>query len=434
MSKRSWRQTPLEEGISTPPRTGSDTSGITAHYRVSAETSGSNPISITSAPNSPAVESAATHVPDLDLPHQEEESGHATPIGPEDRAAATQDTAPDTPEDSSPAVSTEDQAAPPATSTDDTPTPAPPTQATEDDVGPNLHPFEDQAAQPTAAVAAASTPIAQAPVGAGAPGEDTAAGTPEESSPAASVEDQAAPPTLPTGEAAIINSTSHPTGSAFNFARIPTPTPTTSTQATEDNGGSNLNPSEDQAAPPTLPTNEAAIINTSIPTGSAFTFARIPTSTPTPSTHATEDVAGSSLNPSEDQAATLTGALGEDPGAPVIRPSGPAAVVEFLNGIQVLLTLAEGAINPAQGPLPTPITPASADQGAPRPVTAELAVRTVESFLLVVDVFQQDSKFVAAIALMDKVSHLLSQHLCKTFALCDVQLRQHPMRVPSDCR
>lgn len=385
------------------------------------------------------MESAAAH-----LPHLEEGTGPATLTGPEDRAAAIQDMAAGLREDSSPAVSTEDQAAPPALPTDEvatptptstptfTPTPSPPTQATEDDVGPNLHPSEDQAVHPTAAVVAASTPIAHAPVGVDALEDDTAAETTDDSTPAASVEDQAAPLILPSGEAAITTNSTH-TGSLFTFARTPTPTP--STHATEDEAGSEFHPSEDHAAPPTAPTDQAAIINsTPTATRSNFSFSPRPAPTPTPSTHVSEGDTGSNLNPSEDQAATLTEALREDPLALSPHPSGPSAAVEFLNGIQVLLTLAENAINPAQGTLPIPITPGSADQGASNPLTAELALHTVESFLLVVDVFQQDSKFVAAIALMDKVSHLLSQHLCKTLALCDVQLRQHPMRVPSDCR
>ena len=225
--------------------------------------------------------------------------------------------------------------------------------------------------------------------------QNTAAGTGDDSTLAASAEDQAAPSTLPADEAAMTTPTSDPISDS-----TPNPTPTPTTQATEDDVNTNLHSSQDQAV------------------------------------HPTSAEAGSSTSNAE--APVRADALGEDPAPPSTHPSGSSAAVhtqevvdevavdssaamqdQFMSGIQVLLRFAEGAINPAQGSLPNPITPGSADQGASNPPTAELVVHTVESFLIIVDVFQQDSKFTAAATLMDQVSHLLSQHSHTTFALCD---------------
>ena len=320
MSKRSWRQTPSEQALSTASRTGSDDSGIAAVYETPADTPTPDPTSTSphhSTPGSPTGDSAVTQHHQL-----EESTGHATPIGADDRAAATQDTAAGQPEDSTPAVSTENQAAPPILPADEAassistptsdpipdsnpnPTPTPTTQATEDETDINLHPSEDQAVHPTAAVAAASNPIAQTPMIAQAPVDAD--------------------------------------------ALDPAPAPAS-----------------------THPSGSSAVVHT-------------------------QEVV--------DEVAVDDSAAMQD---------------QFMSGIQVLLRFAEGAINPAQGPLPTPITPGSADQGAPNPLNADFALRTVDTLLGMVDNYQQDSNFTAAATLMDQVSHLLSHHSHTAFALCD---------------
>ena len=343
-----------------------------------------------------------------------------TPTGPEDRAVATRNTAAGTPEGSTPTVSTEDQAAPPALTSDEaainistpisdpipdsnTPTPDPtstsphhstPSSPTGDPAVTQHHQLEEGTGHAI-------------PIGAedrAAATQDTVAGQPEDSTPAVSTEDQAAPPILPADEAA--SSISTPTSDPISDS-TPNLTPTPTTQATEDDVNSNLHSSQDQAV------------------------------------HPTSAEAGSSTSNAE--APVRADALGEDPAPPSTHPSGSSAAVhtqevvdevavdssaamqdQFMSGIQVLLRFAEGAINPAQGSLPNPITPGSADQGASNPPTAELVVHTVESFLIIVDVFQQDSKFTAAATLMDQVSHLLSQHSHTTFALCDDPIETTP--------
>ena len=210
-------------------------------------------------------------------------------------------------------------------------------------------------------------------------------------------EDQAAPPTLPADEAA--SSISTPTSDPIPDS-TPNPTPTPTTQATEDDADTNFHSSEDQAVHPTSAVTNAS---TSIAEG------------PVDADALGEDPAPASTHPSGSSAAVHTQEVVDE----VAVDSSAAMQDQFMSGIQVLLRFAEGAMNPAQGPLPTPITPGCADQGAPSPLNADFALRTVDTLLGVVDNFQQDSNFTAAATLMDQVSHLLSHHSHTTFALCD---------------